>query len=90
MGQSPEQGVIPKCRNGFVVSEVNSESERTRGYNLCNVVILRKEDGHSIFLSCNKRITLYRNIIFLSRFYSSVFFNAFGRMDQKCSYSIRI
>jgi hypothetical protein len=31
MGRSPIQGVLPKRPNGFVVSEVNSELERTTG-----------------------------------------------------------
>jgi hypothetical protein len=33
MGRSPIQGVLPKCLNGFTVSEVNSGSEEARGPN---------------------------------------------------------
>jgi len=33
MGRSPVQGVLPKCLNVFIVLEVNSESEQTRGPN---------------------------------------------------------
>jgi hypothetical protein len=32
MGSSPVPGVLPKCLNGFILSEVNSESEQTRGH----------------------------------------------------------
>jgi hypothetical protein len=31
------QGVPPKCLNGFIVTEVNHESELARGSNLWNV-----------------------------------------------------
>jgi hypothetical protein len=33
MGRSPVQGVLPKCLIGFIVSEVNSESEKARRLN---------------------------------------------------------
>jgi len=31
MGRSPVRGVLPKCQNGFIVSEVTSESEQVGG-----------------------------------------------------------
>jgi hypothetical protein len=33
MGRSPVQRVLPKCLDGFVVSEVSSESEQAIGPN---------------------------------------------------------
>jgi hypothetical protein len=33
MGQSLVKGLLPKCLNRFIVSEVNSESEQARGPN---------------------------------------------------------
>jgi hypothetical protein len=34
MNQCPIQGVLSKCLKGFIVSEVYSECEQTRGSNL--------------------------------------------------------
>jgi hypothetical protein len=33
MGRSPVHGTLPECLNKFIVSEVNSELEQTRGRN---------------------------------------------------------
>jgi len=33
MGRSPVQGHLPKCLKGFVISEVNSDSEQVGGPN---------------------------------------------------------
>jgi len=36
MGRAPVQGVLPKCRKGFIHSEANSEQKQARGPNPCN------------------------------------------------------
>jgi hypothetical protein len=37
MGRSSVQGVLPKCLNGFITSEVNCELEQARGPKPWNV-----------------------------------------------------
>jgi hypothetical protein len=37
MGRSPMRGVLPKCLNGFIVSEVNSESEQATVGPMCEM-----------------------------------------------------
>jgi hypothetical protein len=36
MVRSPVQGVLPKCLKGFIVSEVNSESEQAKRPDPCH------------------------------------------------------
>jgi hypothetical protein len=39
MGRSPVQGIVLKYLKGFILSDVNSESEQTRAPNLWNVKV---------------------------------------------------
>jgi hypothetical protein len=45
VGRSPLQGTLPICLIGFIVSEVNSESEQPRGPNLWSV---QQQEPHNI------------------------------------------
>jgi len=37
VGRFPVQGTLPNCLNGFMVFDVNSETEQAKGPNPCNV-----------------------------------------------------
>jgi hypothetical protein len=48
MGRSPVQGIAPKRLIGFIVSEVNSESEQIRGSNAWGVLQQQQQQQREV------------------------------------------
>jgi hypothetical protein len=86
MSRSHVQGAILKCPNGFIVSEVNSETEQTRGLNqqqkensFINVIWLMHDTSLIItHTSINREFP--SRVVRLPQVFSSLCHSIFSRM----------